>query len=201
MTTKQYLGQLVNIDRRIKDQMSEYEKWISIATSTGSNSGNTDRVMSSGSQDKMADAVAKAIDYSIESNENAILLTNLKHTITNQICGIKNEQFYNVLFSHFVDGEKIEKEDIVWNIKGEDFTNEEMAADFQTHWAVTTPAVLKVKKPGGLAQGYHDLKYGFCFTSSYMPPIIQSNLDPDQESMIFMPEFGHHVNERRLLIV
>ena len=101
----------------------------------------------------------------------------------------------------YVDGEKIEKEDIVWNIKGEDFTNEEMAADFQTHWAVTTPAVLKVKKPGGLAQGYHDLKYGFCFTSSYMPPIIQSNLDPDQESMIFMPEFGHHVNERRLLIV
>ena len=109
MTTKQYLGQLVNIDRRIKDQMSEYEKWISIATSTGSNSGNTDRVMSSGSQDKMADAVVKAIDYSIESNENAILLTNLKHTITNQICGIKNEQFYNVLFSHFVDGEKIDE--------------------------------------------------------------------------------------------
>lgn len=109
MTTKQYLGQLVNIDRRIKDQMSEYEKWISIATSTGSNSANTDRVMSSGSQDKMADAVAKAIDYSIESNENAILLTNLKHTITNQICGIKNEQFYNVLFSHFVDGEKIDE--------------------------------------------------------------------------------------------
>lgn len=109
MTTKQYLGQLVNIDRRIKDQMSEYEKWISIATSTGSHSGNTDRVMSSGSQDKMADAVVKAIDYSIESNENAVALTHLKHTITNQICGIKNEQFYNVLFSHFVDGEKIDE--------------------------------------------------------------------------------------------
>ena len=101
----------------------------------------------------------------------------------------------------FVDGEKIEKDDIVWNIKGEDFTNEEMRNDFQTHWAVTCPAVLKVKKPGGLAQGYHDLKYGFCFTSSYMPPIIQAHLDPDQESMVYMPEFGHHVNERRLLIV
>ena len=46
-----------------------------------------------------------------------------------------------------------------------------------------------------------NLKYGFCFTSSYMPPIIQAHLDPDQESMVFMPEFGHHVNERRLLIV
>ena len=63
----------------------------------------------------------------------------------------------------YIDGEKIEKEDIIWNIKGEDFTNEEMAGDFHTHWATTCPAVLKVKKPGGLAQGYHDLKYGFCF--------------------------------------
>ncbi len=100
-----------------------------------------------------------------------------------------------------VDGERFEKEDIVWNIKGEDFTYEEMKTDFQTHWAVTIPAVLKVKKPGGLKQGYHDLTYGFCFTSSYMPPIMQDALDPDSESKIFMPEFGHHVNQRRLLIV
>ena len=90
---------------------------------------------------------------------------------------------------------------MIFTPTGEDFTNEEMRTDFQTHWAVTCPAVLKVKKPGGLAQGYHDLKYGFCFTSSYMPPVIQDHLDPDQESMVFMPEFGHHVNERRLLIV
>lgn len=101
----------------------------------------------------------------------------------------------------YIDGEKIDKENIVWNIKGEDFTNEEMAQDFQTHWSTTVPAVLKVKKEGGLARGYHDLKYGFCYTSSYMPPIIQEHLDPDKESMVYMPEFGHHVNERRLLIV
>ena len=31
----------------------------------------------------------------------------------------------------YVDGEKIGKENIVWNINGEDFTNEEMAADFK----------------------------------------------------------------------
>ena len=98
----------------------------------------------------------------------------------------------------FVDGEKIEKDRIVWQIDGEAYTNEEMRTDFQTHWSVTSPAVLKVKKEGGLAQGFHDLK---CFTSSYMPPVIQDHLDPDQESMVFMPEFGHHVNERRLLIV
>jgi hypothetical protein len=101
----------------------------------------------------------------------------------------------------YVDGEKIDKENITWQINGEAYTNEEMANDFQTHWSVTKPAVLKVSYPGGLAQGFHDLKYGFCFTSSYMPPIIQAHLDPDKENMVFLPEFGHHVNERRLLIV
>ena len=101
----------------------------------------------------------------------------------------------------YVDGERFEKEDIIWHINGEDYTYEEMKSDFNTHWSVLTPAVLKVKKEGGLAQGYHDLKYGFCFTSSYMTPITQDTLNPDEESFIFMPEFGHHVNERHLLIV
>ena len=78
----------------------------------------------------------------------------------------------------YVDGEKFEKGDIIWNIKGEDYTYEEMKEDFKTHWAVTEPAVLKVKKMGGLSQGFHELVYGFCFTSSYMPPVIQEHLDP-----------------------
>ena len=101
----------------------------------------------------------------------------------------------------FVDGERFEKEEIIWNFNGVDYTIDEMAVDFKTHWNPTKTAILKVKKPGGLAQGYHNLKFGFCFTSSYMPPIIQSSLDPDRESFVYMPEFGHHVNERRLIIV
>ena len=100
-----------------------------------------------------------------------------------------------------VDGERFEKEDIVWCFGGEAYTYEEMKRDRNTHWAVTDTATLLVKKPGGLAQGYHDIEYGFCFTSSYMPPVIQDRLDPDEELFIYMPEFGHHVNRRRLLIV
>lgn len=101
----------------------------------------------------------------------------------------------------WVDGERFEKEDIIWNINGEDYTYEDMKTDWKTHWGVMTPAVLKVKKEGGLAQGWHELKYGFCFTSSYMPPAMQNDLDPDRESFVYMAEFGHHVNERKLLIV
>ena len=101
----------------------------------------------------------------------------------------------------FVDGERIEKEEITWCIHGEEYTLEQMREDFHTHWEPAVPAVLRVKKPGGLSQGYHDLKYGFCFTSSYMPPMMQNALDPDRELFVFLPEFGKHVNERRLLIV
>lgn len=101
----------------------------------------------------------------------------------------------------FVDGERFEKEDIVWNVDGVDYTWEDMKTDMDTHWSVTRSAILKVKKEGGLPQGFHDLTYGFCFTSSYMPPIMQDALDPDEEAAIFMPEFGRHVNSRRLIIV
>ncbi|WP_346698922.1 DUF6379 domain-containing protein [Catenibacillus scindens] len=101
----------------------------------------------------------------------------------------------------YVDGEKVDREDIIWNINGQDHTFEEMKSNMKDHWATTTPAILKVPKEGGLSQGYHDLTYGFCFTSSYMPPAMQNNLDPDKEAFIFMPEFGHHVNSRRLIIV
>ena len=101
----------------------------------------------------------------------------------------------------FVDGERIGKEQITWCLRGEAYSRTQMKEDWKTHWTPTDPMVLKVKKPGGLSQGYHELKYGFCFTSSYMPPFLQQSLDPDKESFVFLPEFGKHVNERRLLIV
>lgn len=101
----------------------------------------------------------------------------------------------------YVDGERFGKEEIIWNVQGEEYTLEDMKENMETHWSVTVPAVIKVKKPGGLSQGFHDLTYGFCFTSSYMPPVLQAHLDPDKETFPFMPEFGHHVNHRRLIIV
>ena len=48
-----------------------------------------------------------------------------------------------------VDGERFEKEEIIWQINGEEYTYEEMKKDFRTHWGTGTPATLKVKKEGG----------------------------------------------------
>lgn len=100
-----------------------------------------------------------------------------------------------------VDGEVFSKETVIWNIGGVDYTVEEMKTIGDIHWQVLEPAVIKIIKDGGLSQGYHDLEIGFTFTSSYMPPEMQSILDPDKEAPFFMPEMGQHVNKRRLLIV
>lgn len=101
----------------------------------------------------------------------------------------------------YVDEKKFEKEDLIWVIQGKEFSYEELRTDTNTHWAVTEPATIKVKTDNGLTQGVHKLTFGFCFTSSYMPPSMQVTLNPDKESEIFMPEFGHHVNTRNLIIV
>ena len=100
-----------------------------------------------------------------------------------------------------VDGEVFSKDQILWRINGEDFTAEEMRRDWQRHWHPLEPATLIVKKSGGLKQGYHELEYGFCCTHSYMPPMMEALSDPTREEVIFMPEFGHNLHRRRLLIV
>ena len=100
-----------------------------------------------------------------------------------------------------VDGETFTADQILWKINGEEFTAAEMRADWKRHWHPLEPAVIVVKKEGGLAQGYHDLAYGFCCTHSYMPPQMEAMSDPTKPELFFMPEFGHNIHTRRLLIV
>lgn len=101
----------------------------------------------------------------------------------------------------YVDDQKFTNDQILWEIDGKTYTTEDLRVNRFNHWIVTHAATLKVPLAGGLSQGAHNLKYGFCFTSSYMPPAMQDLLDPDKELPFFMPEFGKHVNERKLIIV
>lgn len=99
-----------------------------------------------------------------------------------------------------VDGERFEKEDVIWCVGGKDYTYEQMKYQGKIHWQVLEPAIIKIRKPGGLSQGFHDLTIGFTYSSSYLPPQRQ-NLDPDVDGDHVAPEMGPHVNHRRLLIV
>jgi hypothetical protein len=103
-----------------------------------------------------------------------------------------------------VDGEDIGRDDIIWQIAGATYTWQEMLVSRNVHWNVVQLATIIVKKPGGLKQGYHDLRYSFTSTKSYMPPMMNVNnaLKPDTTNGSgTLSEFGATHHYRRLLIV
>ena len=77
-----------------------------------------------------------------------------------------------------------------------------MREDWHTHWHRFGARELIVKKEGGLAQGCHDIRLGsLCDPPLYMPPEMEAMADPDKPEFVYMPEFGHNLHQRRLLMV
>lgn len=101
MTTREYLGQLKNIDKRIRDKIEEAERWYGIATGTGYTLKEIN-VQTSKKFDKMENAIIMAMQYEEESRELSVYLTKLKHHIIGQIDGMTNETYYNVLKDYYV---------------------------------------------------------------------------------------------------
>lgn len=118
MTTKDYLGQIKNIDRKIKDKLDEADKWRGIATSTAVNIGEVS-VQTSKSPDKMGDAIALALDYEEESRQLAIHLIETKHKISKQIDEIANSVYYNILKSYYIRDNRLEivAEEVGYSLK------------------------------------------------------------------------------------
>jgi Domain of unknown function (DUF6379) len=66
-----------------------------------------------------------------------------------------------------VDGVRYPKDTLLWNIQGIDYTREEMFDRMDQYWQVNDAAYVKVPKPGGLTQGYHDLVIEWGYVSNY----------------------------------
>ena len=104
MTPQNYLDQLLNIDRRIKDKLRESQEWRDIAMTKKAMMDDI-KIQSSPRKDAMEDAICKAVQYENEAAELAKTLTELKHTIIEQIDGLKgDEHSYNILKEHYVYG-------------------------------------------------------------------------------------------------
>lgn len=101
MTTREYLSQLKNIDKRIRDKIEESERWYGISTGTGYTLKEIN-VQTSKKFDKMENAIIMAMQYEEESRELSVYLTKLKHHIIGQIDGMTNETYYNVLKDYYV---------------------------------------------------------------------------------------------------
>lgn len=103
MTDREYLNQLKNIDRRIKDKLEEEQRWRDIATNTTSKLSDM-KVQTSKDPDPMGTAITKAVQYQRESAELAVKMVELKNTITMQIDNIGDDKAYNILKMIFVQG-------------------------------------------------------------------------------------------------
>lgn len=84
MNAKSYLKQLEKLDTIIKNKMIEQQQWKDIATNVTAHSSG-ERVQSSGSQQKMADAINRFIDMEREIDDLIDRLVDLKRDIVSVI--------------------------------------------------------------------------------------------------------------------
>ena len=80
MRAKDFLQSALKIDKMIENKMYEKSQWVAIATSTTANC-NGERVQSSGSKQKMADAVEKYMELEKEIDRYIDELVKKKNEI------------------------------------------------------------------------------------------------------------------------
>ena len=101
MDAREYLWQLKNIDKRIEDKMEEAQRWRDIAENVTAKL-NKDKVQTSPKPDKMADAIANAIQYERESQELARKLAEFKNKVSHMIDDIDDIRYYELLKKFFI---------------------------------------------------------------------------------------------------
>lgn len=84
MKAKEYLLQVSKIDKLIANKLIEKEQWRTIAQGT-SGATEGERVQSSGSQQKMADAVHKMLEIESEINNYIDRLVETKQEVIHMI--------------------------------------------------------------------------------------------------------------------
>lgn len=69
-----------------------------------------------------------------------------------------------------VDGETFRDAQVAWTIAGQTVEQSDLAKRSDLNWSSMEPALLVVRKPGGLVPGLHDVSVAFTWSASYMPP-------------------------------
>ena len=69
-----------------------------------------------------------------------------------------------------VDGIAYKDADVTWTIAGRTYAQSALADHGDVSWSNMEPATLTVRKPGGLASGFHDVQVAFLWSTSYLPP-------------------------------
>lgn len=107
MKAKEYLLQVEKLNKVITNKLIEKEQWQTIAMSTTACS-NGERVQSSSSQQKMADAVARYVDIEKEIDAYIDRLVDLKQEIIKTIECL-NAIEYDLLHKVYIQGKTLDE--------------------------------------------------------------------------------------------
>ena len=99
---QEYLEQIPKLNVLIENKMAEVKQWRDVARGITTNTEG-ERVQSSGSQQKMADAINRVIDLQAEINSMIDRLIDLKQEIIKTI-ELLNATEYDVLHKRYIQG-------------------------------------------------------------------------------------------------
>lgn len=99
---QEYLEQVEKLNAMIENKMAEMAQWRDVALGITTNTEG-ERVQSSGSQQKMADAINRVIDLQNEINSMIDRLIDLKQEIIRTI-ELLNATEYDVLHKRYIQG-------------------------------------------------------------------------------------------------
>ena len=95
------LEQVEKLDAMIKNKLIEQQQWKEVALGITANMGG-ERVQSSGTKSKMADAVEKCIDIEAEINNLIDKLIDAKREAIALIEQVDSAVWYNILHMRFI---------------------------------------------------------------------------------------------------
>lgn len=101
MDDKDYLLQVKKLDLQIKNKLIEKQQWKDIALGITANMDG-ERVQSSGTKSKMADALVKCIDIDNEINALIDKLIDTKKDVIQTIEKLNSPLQYDVLHMHYI---------------------------------------------------------------------------------------------------
>ncbi len=95
-----------------------------------------------------------------------------------------------------VDGEVFDRDDLIFEYDCLEYNRQEMF-DLNKYWQFRTPLIVRIRKPGGLERGYHDVKMQFGWVLNYNGAL---EAEPDGSGMGNMAHMFGVDNERRMLL-
>ncbi len=109
MKAKEYLQKLKRLDTIINQKIKEQADLRHMSTSIGSFDYSKDRVRTSPSGDaSYTKAINRIIDLNEEISREIDIYADEKHRIINQIQGLSDEKYIDILYKRYVEFKKFE---------------------------------------------------------------------------------------------